>query len=106
MSTGKLLFQVPIATGGGFECTQPANRVYLLSFTSPPDNRITFEFIDAFMASLDFVEHNLPKGVLVTTSAIEKFYSNGFDLSKLGTPSLRTQFINGCFYPLLHRLLS
>lgn len=105
MSGSKLLFQVPIATGGQFDCTQVADRVYLLSFQSPPDNRLTTEFNAAFVAALDFIEHKLPRGVLITTSAIEKFFSNGLDLAAMGTPGLRTKFMSGSFLPLLRRLL-
>lgn len=82
------LFTVPIAsTGGSIVCTNPtANQgqeqqnVYLLTFTSPKDNRLTPKFIDAMILALDIIEHRYPKGVVVTTSGIAKFYSNGLDL--------------------------
>lgn len=82
------LFTVPIAsTGGSIVCTNPTTtgnqeqqNVYLLSFTSPKDNRLTPTFIDALILALDIVEHRYPKGVVVTTSGIAKFYSNGLDL--------------------------
>lgn len=82
------LFTVPIAsTGGSIVCTKPTadrsqeqQNVYLLTFTSPKDNRLTPTFIDALILALDIVEHRYPKGVVVTTSGIAKFYSNGLDL--------------------------
>jgi hypothetical protein len=74
------LFSVPIAGGGSFECTSPAEKVYLLTFISPPDNRMVTAFLEAFELALDIIEERFPKGVVVTTSGIPKFYSNGLDL--------------------------
>lgn len=65
----------PTTTGN-----QEQQNIYLLSFTSPKDNRLTPTFIDALILALDIVEHRYPKGVVVTTSGIAKFYSNGLDL--------------------------
>lgn len=103
MSEQKQLFKVPISTGGDFTCTLAADRVYLLSFTSPPDNRLTPPFITAFLLALDLVEHRLPKGVLVTTSAIAKFYSNGLNLDIVAaTPAFLSKYL----YRLFQRLLT
>jgi len=81
------LFTVPIAsTGGSIVCTNPTaegkekQNVYLLTFISPKDNRLTPSFIDAMILALDIIEHRYPKGVVITTSGITKFYSNGLDL--------------------------
>ncbi|KAL2817457.1 ClpP/crotonase-like domain-containing protein [Aspergillus cavernicola] len=96
------LFTVPIpSTGGTIICTNPpptpsststisakskpkpkldTSKIYILTFTSPPDNRLTPAFISAFLLALDILEHRFPKGVVVTTSGIAKFYSNGLDL--------------------------
>ncbi|KAF2096082.1 ClpP/crotonase [Rhizodiscina lignyota] len=75
------LFTVPIPnTSGSFRCTSPADRIYLITFTSPPDNRLTSAFVDTFLLSLDIIEEKYPRGVVVTTSGIQKFYSNGLDL--------------------------
>ncbi|KAL4892567.1 ClpP/crotonase-like domain-containing protein [Aspergillus ambiguus] len=77
------LFTVPItSTGGSIVCTNPSDEknVYLLTFTSPKDNRLTPNFIDALLLSLDILEQRYPKGVVITTSGIAKFYSNGLDL--------------------------
>lgn len=79
------LFSVPItSTGGTIVCTNPKGKeqenIYVLTFTSPKDNRLTPTFIDAFILALDIIEHRYPKGVVVTTSGIPKFYSNGLDL--------------------------
>jgi enoyl-CoA hydratase/carnithine racemase len=81
------LFEVPILSNGSSEkptgvivCTNPAPLVYLLTFNSPPDNRLTTAFCAALNLALDIVEFSYPPGVLITTSAIAKFYSNGLDL--------------------------
>ncbi|KAJ5729617.1 uncharacterized protein N7483_004125 [Penicillium malachiteum] len=77
------LFTVPIvSTGGSIVCTNPSDQknIYLLTFTSPADNRMTPTFIDALILALDIIEQRYPKGVVVTTSGITKFYSNGLDL--------------------------
>ncbi|PQE33151.1 enoyl- hydratase isomerase protein [Rutstroemia sp. NJR-2017a WRK4] len=54
--------------------------LYLLTFHSPPDNRLTTSFCQALLFALDILEFSYPPGVLVTTSSIGKFYSNGLDL--------------------------
>lgn len=37
---GKTLFELPIKSDGSLVCTQPKEKVYVLTFTSPPDNRL------------------------------------------------------------------
>ncbi|KAL2860948.1 enoyl-CoA hydratase/isomerase family protein [Aspergillus lucknowensis] len=84
------LFTIPISsTRGSILCSNPAKakgldvdteKVYILTFSSPPDNRLTPTFISAFLLALDIIEHRYPRGVVVSTSAIAKFYSNGLDL--------------------------
>jgi hypothetical protein len=81
------LFEVPILPSptadkatGVIVCTSPAPQVYLLSFNAPPDNRLTTSFCQSFLLALDIVEFSYPPGVLITTSSIGKFYSNGLDL--------------------------
>ncbi|EER27917.1 3,2-trans-enoyl-CoA isomerase, mitochondrial precursor, putative [Coccidioides posadasii C735 delta SOWgp] len=97
------LFTIPIAMGGSFECTSPADRVYLLSFDSPPDNRQTTAFIDAFSLALDIIEEKYPIGVVVTTSKIPKFYSNGLDLEHaMGTED----FFAKVYWPFWKKLLT
>ncbi|KAI1915605.1 hypothetical protein LOZ53_001402 [Ophidiomyces ophidiicola] len=97
------LFTVPISTGGSFECTSPAERVYLLTFNSPPDNRQTTAFLDAFSLALDIVETKLAPGVLITTSKISKFYSNGLDLEHtMGTEG----FFPNVYWRFWKRLLT
>ncbi|CAD0016615.1 unnamed protein product [Aureobasidium pullulans] len=58
------LFEVPIGTNGKVVVTRLAERVYMLMWNSAPDNRLT----------------TYPHGVVITTSGISKFYSNGLDL--------------------------
>ncbi|KAJ9634131.1 uncharacterized protein PV06_09678 [Exophiala oligosperma] len=88
---------------GSFICTQAAPQVYLLSFSSPPDNRLTPAFNETFLLALDIIEHKLPKGVVVTTSSIPKFYSNGLDFENaIRDPN----FFPGSLYPLWRRLIT
>ncbi|KKK24005.1 enoyl-CoA hydratase/isomerase family protein, partial [Aspergillus rambellii] len=81
------LFTIPIpSTGGSIVCTNPssstadAKTIYILTFNSPKDNRLTPTFIDALLLALDIIEQRYPRGVVITTSGIPKFYSNGLDL--------------------------
>ncbi|EGX87967.1 enoyl-CoA hydratase/isomerase [Cordyceps militaris CM01] len=80
------LFSVPIGPcgkhpGGTITCTEPRPQVYLLTWNSPPDNRLTTPFCKALLAALDVLEFGgYAPGVVVTTSSIAKNYSNGFDL--------------------------
>lgn len=94
------LFTIPIApleahVGGSVTCTSPAPKVYVLSFSSPPDNRLTTPFLTALLSALDVLEFGGHEpGVVVTTSSIQKFYSNGLDLGHaVGTDG---------FWPLLY----
>jgi enoyl-CoA hydratase/carnithine racemase len=97
------LFTIPISTGGTFECTSPSKDIYLLSFSSPPDNRVTAPLLSAFHLSLDILEQRYPKGVVITTSAIPKFFSNGFDLEHVRTTH---GFYEDALFPLLRRLFT
>lgn len=97
------LFTLPIgATGGTFACTQPAPKVYLLTFTSPPDNRLVPDYNKAFLLALDIIEHKLPRGVVVTTSGIPKFYCNGLDFEAM----TGLNFFQNSLYPVWRRLLT
>ncbi|KAL1996263.1 hypothetical protein VTN49DRAFT_315 [Thermomyces lanuginosus] len=100
------LFTIPF-TGGTFVCRKPSvsdvKNVYILTFTSEPDNRLTPAFIDAFLLSLDIIQHRYPPGVVITTSGIPKFYSNGLDLEL----ALNTEgFFEKYLYKLYRRLLT
>ncbi|KAJ5698757.1 hypothetical protein N7462_000762 [Penicillium macrosclerotiorum] len=105
------LFTVPItSTGGSIVCTNPTaskgkeqQNIYLLTFTSPKDNRLTPTFIDALILALDIIEHRYPKGVVVTTSGIAKFYSNGLDL-ELATST--EGFLDKWLWRLFRRFLT
>ncbi|KAK5061553.1 hypothetical protein LTR84_008097 [Exophiala bonariae] len=88
---------------GAFVCTQAAPQVYVLSFSSPPDNRLTPAFNSTFHLALDIIEQRLPKGVVITTSSITKFYSNGLDYEKaIADPN----FFAGSLFPLWRRLIT
>ncbi|KAF9886534.1 hypothetical protein FE257_011305 [Aspergillus nanangensis] len=100
------LFTVPISsTGGSIVCTNPSEEknIYLLTFTSPKDNRLTPTFIDAVCLALDIIEHRFPKGVVITTSGIAKFYSNGLDLD-LATST--EGFLDKWLWKLFRRFLT
>ncbi|KAI1190318.1 enoyl-CoA hydratase/isomerase [Nemania serpens] len=102
------LFSVPIPArpshpGGSVVCTTPAPKVYLLTFTSPNDNRLTPEFCAALLTALDIVEFEHEPGVVVTTSGIRKFYSNGLDLELAMT---LPGFWENSLYPLYKRFLT
>ena len=80
------LFTLPIPSsslaesGGTIVCTASSPGVYLLTFTAPPDNRLITPFCQTFLLALDILEFSYPPGVLITTSGIGKFYSNGLNL--------------------------
>ncbi|KAI0125484.1 enoyl-CoA hydratase/isomerase [Xylariales sp. AK1849] len=104
----KTLFTVPIQPlnahiGGNIVCTEPSPQVYLLTFTSPPDNRLTPTFCSALLTALDLIESKHPTGAVVTTSSITKFYSNGLDLElAMKTPG----FTENSLYPVFRRFLT
>jgi Delta3-Delta2-enoyl-CoA isomerase len=88
---------------GSFICTQPSPEIYLLSFEAPPDNRLTPAFNATFLLALDIIEHKLPRGVVITTSSITKFYSNGLDYENaIKDPN----FMHGSLFPLWRRLIA
>ncbi|KAJ9603298.1 hypothetical protein H2200_012076 [Cladophialophora chaetospira] len=88
---------------GSFVCTQAAPQVYLLSFSSPPDNRLVPIFNQTFLLALDIIEHRLPRGVVITTSSINKFYSNGLDFENaIKDPN----FFPNSLFPLWRRLIT
>jgi hypothetical protein len=106
------LFQVPILTtnstssgnpSGIIVVTSPAPQVYLLTFTDPPDNRLVTSFCQAFLLALDIIEASYPPGVVVTTSGIPKFYSNGLDLEHAGSTK---GFWKGSLNKLFGRLMT
>ncbi|KAI9650771.1 hypothetical protein NHQ30_000801 [Ciborinia camelliae] len=84
------LFTLPIPISsplqsqpGTLTCTTPSAahpNLYLLTFSSPPDNRLTTTFCQTFLLALDILELSYPVGAICITSAIPKFFSNGLDL--------------------------
>lgn len=86
----KTHFTIPIPPigknpGGSIVCTEPHPKIFLLTITSPPDNRLTVSSCGAFLDALDLLEFSpsicpTKDGIVVTTSGIPKFYSNGLDL--------------------------
>ena len=87
------LFTLPILTSpssekgsGSIVCTTTTgSNIYLLTFTAAPDNRLVTGFCQSLLLALDIIEFSYPVGVVVTTSGIPKFYSNGLDLEHATT---------------------
>ncbi|KAK0612849.1 ClpP/crotonase-like domain-containing protein [Bombardia bombarda] len=105
------LFTIPIPAiaknaAGTIVCTSPAPLIYLLTITCPPDNRLTPASCAAFLTALDILELSpqlYPPGVVVTTSGIPKFYSNGLDLDlAFSIPS----FLPHSLFALFRRFLT
>jgi enoyl-CoA hydratase/carnithine racemase len=112
------LFTLPIpSTGGTITCTTPdpdtpslqdspetdVSKIYILTFTSPADNRLTPSFISTFLLALDILEHRYPRGVVVSTSGIGKFYSNGLDLEVVAQTE---GFLEKWLWVLFRRLIT
>ena len=84
-------------------CTTPASRIYLLTWTHGADNRLTSDFCQTLILALDIISQKHEPGVVITTSGLEKFYSNGLDLEHVGaTPG----FWKDSLYALWLRLLT
>ncbi|KZF22816.1 putative carnitinyl-CoA dehydratase [Xylona heveae TC161] len=66
--------------GWNITVTQPSPKIYFINFGCPPDNRLSVSFCNALLLALDILEFKHPRGVIVTTSAIPKFYSNGLEI--------------------------
>ncbi|KAK7746942.1 hypothetical protein SLS53_002130 [Cytospora paraplurivora] len=109
--TTKPLYTIPVPAcdnhpGGTITITEPQPQVYLISISSPPDNRLTTALCHSLLLALDLIEHTpgLSPGCVVTTSSLPKFYSNGLDLAHArasGAP-----FWTGALWPLYRRLLA
>ncbi|KAL7926383.1 ClpP/crotonase-like domain-containing protein [Trichoderma austrokoningii] len=104
----RILYTVPIAPlgahpGGAITVTEPSPAVYLVTFISPPDNRLTTTVCKALLATLDLLEFGgHAPGVVITTSGIGKFYSNGLDLQH----AIDTEGFWALFYSVWQRLLT
>ncbi|KKA28726.1 hypothetical protein TD95_004821 [Thielaviopsis punctulata] len=91
--------------GGGLLVTEPAPAVYLLTISYAPDNRLVAPVCSALLEALDILEARYPIGVVITTSGIPKFYSNGLDL-KHTVEFDRREFLAKHLFRLWLRLLS
>ncbi|KAK1778494.1 ClpP/crotonase-like domain-containing protein [Copromyces sp. CBS 386.78] len=117
----KTLFTLPIAPsgsqpGGHLTCSTPLlpssssstepsspSKIYILTLASPPDNRLTDTLCTALLLALDIIEFRYPPGVVITTSSLPKFFSNGLDLqSALSSPT----FLPTKLYALFRRYLT
>jgi len=80
----------------------PTPPIYLLTHHSPPDNRLSPPFLATYLHALLKLQHGgYAYGLLLTTSSIPKFYSNGLDLATF-TPETKTKYL----YPLWRKLLT
>lgn len=106
-SSGTILFELPIRGGDGSKgqvvATESSPQVYLLTFSNGPDNRLITAFCRALILALDIIEHRYPPGVVVTTSAVPKFYSNGMDIEH---SQFTRAYMPDTLYALWHRLLT
>lgn len=66
------------------------SEVFVLTMNAG-ENRWNTAFVRAFAAVLDEVESSSGAAALVTTSASEKFFSNGLDLAWIGDPGAHPQ---------------
>lgn len=102
------LFTLPfVSTSGTITCTIATegtyDTTYLLTVTSPPDNRLTSNLIDAYLLALDIIQTKYKPGVLVSTSGITKFFSNGLDLAHVAATPF---FFRDKLGRLMRRLLT
>jgi enoyl-CoA hydratase/carnithine racemase len=104
------LFSIPILNSptsgkasGTVVCTSPSSGVYVLTFTSPPDNRLLTPFCQALLLALDILEFSYPHGVVITTSGIQKFFSNGLDLEHASSTK---GFFPNSLFALFKKLLT
>jgi len=104
------LFTLPILNSptsdkasGTVVCTSPSAGVYVLTFTSPPDNRLLTPFCQTLLLALDILEFSYPHGVVITTSGIQKFFSNGLDLEHASSTK---GFFPNSLFALFKRLLT
>ena len=103
MAPVRTLFDLSIGTTGKITCTEPSPEIYLLTFALPPDNRLTTSFCATFQLALDLIAHRYPTGVVITTSGIPKFYSNGLDYD---SAIKSIDFLPNVLYPFWKRLLT
>ncbi|KAL9112831.1 MAG: hypothetical protein Q9227_002908 [Pyrenula ochraceoflavens] len=101
------LFTLPITPSADpsahITCTLPRPNVYLLTVHSPPDNRLNPSLNHALSLALSTISHKHPPGVVITTSSLPKFYSNGLDFSSVQADPAS---IANSIFPLFRKLLT
>lgn len=108
----KQLFTVQIPPieshpGGTVTIATLRPQTYLLTISSPPDNRLTTPTCHALVSALGRLAATQPVGVLLITSSLPKFFSNGLDLDHVLSPSITPEvFFPQALYPLWHALLT
>lgn len=109
--SSEILFELPIqgsqdlgvGGSGKIVCTEPKPQIYLLTFTNAPDNRLVSAFCNALILALDIIETRYPRGVVITTSGVAKFYSNGMDIEH---SQFTRAYMPDALYALWRRLLT
>ncbi|PSS00574.1 ClpP/crotonase-like domain-containing protein [Coniella lustricola] len=110
---GTHLFTVPIPPcdahiGGTITITEPLPAHYLITLSSPPDNRLTTALCHALLRALDLIElspqTSSRPGVVITTSSLPKFFSNGLDL--VHAVAHGEAFWSGALWALYRRYLT
>jgi Delta3-Delta2-enoyl-CoA isomerase len=100
--------------GGTLTLTTPAPAIYLLTIAAAPDNRLTTPMCQSLQAALARTlsvvqqqqQRSSPaKGVLLVTSSLPKFFSNGLDLDAVMAlgPDI---FFPRTLYPLFRAFLT
>lgn len=94
----------PPHPAGNLALTSPSPSTILLSISIPPDNRLTTPVCEALLSALDAIEFQHKPSLLLLTSAIPKFFSNGLDLDH--AVANQPRFWREALYPLFKRLLT
>jgi enoyl-CoA hydratase/carnithine racemase len=96
--------------GGTITLTLPAPQTYLLTIASPPDNRLTTPVCETLQKALTKVlaiaQQQSTPGVVLLTSNVAKFFSNGLDLNHVTSQITAEKFFPNVLYPLFKSLLT
>lgn len=80
----------------------PCGLYYLLEYNALPDNRYSTEFLSAYIDAIDYVRLKGTPKVLVTTSRIPKFFSNGLDFN---SAAITPDYIENYYYKVMRAYL-
>lgn len=75
---------------------------YLLEYNAPPDNRYTIPFLDAYLDAITYVRGQEEPKPLITTSKVQKFFSNGLDFEN----AIRTEgFFPNYYFRIMRAII-